>query len=122
MNTADARRMSDELEAYGAESCPRLDDADIVVLYSCVVREAAEVKVHNELERIRRLKVKRPSMRVALAGCMVEDDTVALSRRYPFIDRYFSPKLDLPISLQVADFLDLDHYYRQDPEDAERFP
>src|SRR5687768_5371376 len=69
MNTADARRMSDELAGYGGEAVPKIDDADVVVLYSCVVRQAAEVKVHNELERIRRIKVKRPSMRVALAGC-----------------------------------------------------
>lgn len=122
MNTADARRMSDELAVYGGEACDRLDEADVVVLYSCVVRQAAEVKVHNELERIGHIKARRPSMRVALAGCMVEDDTAELARRYPFVDRYFSPKIDLPIRLQVADFLDLDAYYRIEPPDAERFP
>lgn len=120
MNTADARRMSDELEQYGAEPCSRVDDADVVVLYSCVVRQAAQTKVHNELERLRHLKQRRPGMRVALAGCMVEDDTAALARQYPFVDRYFSPKLDLPIRDQVFDFLDLDERYRLDPEDAER--
>ncbi len=120
MNTADARRMSDELEQYGAEPVKRLDDADAVVLYSCVVRQAAQTKVHNELEQIRRLKRQRPGLRVALAGCMVEDDTGALARQYPFVDRYLSPKIDLPISDQVADFLDLDERYRLDPEDAER--
>jgi tRNA-2-methylthio-N6-dimethylallyladenosine synthase len=122
MNTADARRMNDELTGYGGEAVTKVDDADIVILYSCVVREAAEVKVHNELEQLRRLKAKRPSMHVALAGCMVEDDTTQLAKRYPFIDRYFSPKIDLPISLQVADFLDLDSYYRNTPEGGEAFP
>lgn len=121
MNTADARRMRDELAGFGGEACERVDDADVVVLYSCVVRQAAETKVHNELERIRRIKAQRPSMRVALAGCMVEDDTAHLARRYPFIDRYFSPKLDLPIADQVFDFLDLDAPYRLDPEDGQRF-
>jgi len=120
MNTADARRMSDELELYGGEPSEQLADADVVVLYSCVVRQAAQTKVHNELERIRHLKRRRPGMRVALAGCMVEDDTTALAHQYPFIDRFLSPKLDLPIRDQVFDFLDLDERYRLDPEDAER--
>src|SRR5438093_3044016 len=107
MNTADARRMSDELEQYGGERCERIEDADAVVLYSCVVRQAAQNKVHNELEQIRRVKQRRPGMRVALAGCMVQDDAAGLARKYPFIDRYFSPKIDLPIRNQVFDFLDL---------------
>lgn len=120
MNTADARRMSEELAHYGGEACERVDDADVVVLYSCVVREAAQNKVHNELEQIRQIKRGRPSMRVALAGCMVEDDRSELARRYGFIDRFLSPKIDLPLGDQVADFLDLDERYRLDPEDGER--
>lgn len=120
MNTADARRMSDELELYGAEPSDRVEDADAIVLYSCVVRQAAQVRVHNELERIGRLKRQRPGVRVALAGCMVEDATAALARQYPFIDRFLSPKIDLPVGDQVFDFLDLDQRYRLDPEDAER--
>src|SRR5688500_16219888 len=82
MNTADARRMSEELAHCGGEPCDQVADADVVVLYSCVVREAAQNKVHNELEQIRQMKRRRPSMRVALAGCMVEDDRSALSSRY----------------------------------------
>jgi tRNA-2-methylthio-N6-dimethylallyladenosine synthase len=120
MNTADARRMSEELAQYGGEACDRVEDADAVVLYSCVVREAAQNKVHNELEQIRQIKRRRPSMRVALAGCMVEDDRTELARRYGFVDRFLSPKLDLPLGDQVADFLDLDERYRVDPEDGER--
>ena len=112
--------MSDELSDLGGEEVLRVDDADAVVLYSCVVRQAAQDKVHNELEQLRRLKVRRPSLRVALAGCMVEDDTTALGRKYPFIDRFLSPKLDLPVRDQVFDFLDLDERYRLDPEDGVR--
>jgi len=121
MNTADARRASEELALYGGEPCDRVEDADAVVLYSCVVRQAAQVKVHNELERIRRIKTTRPGMRVGLAGCMVEDDVSALARQYPFIDRFISPKIDLPVRDQIVDFLDLDDRYRCDPSDAERF-
>ena len=65
MNTADARRASDELELYGGEACSRLEDADVVVLYSCVVRQAAQTKVHNELERIRQLD-RTPAQRNTL--------------------------------------------------------
>jgi tRNA-2-methylthio-N6-dimethylallyladenosine synthase len=121
MNTADARRASDELELYGGEACERIEDADVVVLYSCVVRQAAQTKVHNELERIRKLKAGRPSMRIGLAGCMVEDDVTALAQQYPFVDRFISPKIDLPVRDQIVDMLDLDERYRSDPEDAERY-
>jgi tRNA-2-methylthio-N6-dimethylallyladenosine synthase len=120
MNTADARRMSDELTLIGGEEVPGVQDADAVVLYSCVVRQAAQDKVHNELEQLRQLKRQRPSLRVALAGCMVEDDTASLGKKYPFIDRFLSPKLDFPIRDQVVDFLDLDQRYRLEPDDAER--
>ncbi|MPZ13426.1 MAG: MiaB/RimO family radical SAM methylthiotransferase [Chloroflexi bacterium] len=120
MNTADARRIGDELEAVGGMAVPHLEDADIVILYSCVVRHAAQETVHNELIRVGQAKRQRPSMRVALAGCMVEDDTVELARRYPFIDRFLSPKTDLPVRDQVVDLLDLDERYRVDPSDAER--
>jgi tRNA-2-methylthio-N6-dimethylallyladenosine synthase len=120
MNTADARRMSDELAQYGGEPTDRIEDADVVVLYSCVVRQAAQNKVHGELERIRGVKRDRPGMRVALAGCMVEEDRASLGKRYPFVDRLLSPKIDLPVKDQVVDFLDLDERYRLDPEDAER--
>jgi len=119
MNTADARRMSDELEQYGGEPCDGIDEADIVVLYSCVVREAAQTKVHNELEQLRQAKRQRPSMRIALAGCMVEDDRESLAHRYSFVDRFLSPKVDLPLSHQVADFLDMEERYRVEPDDAE---
>jgi tRNA-2-methylthio-N6-dimethylallyladenosine synthase len=120
MNTADARRMSDELASYGAEPSDRVEDADVVVLYSCVVRQAAQNKVHGELERIRGIKRERPGMRVALAGCMVEEDRAGLGKKYPFIDRFLSPKVDLPVRDQVVDFLDLDQRYRVEPDDAQR--
>jgi tRNA-2-methylthio-N6-dimethylallyladenosine synthase len=92
----------------------------VVVLYSCVVRQAAQNKVHGELERIRGVKRERPRMRVALAGCMVEEDRETLGKRYPFVDRFLSPKVDLSVKDQVVDFLDLDERYRLDPDDAER--
>ena len=54
MNEADARRLGDELDLVGFEACEAADAADLVVLYSCVVRESAENKVHDQLMRAAR--------------------------------------------------------------------
>ena len=52
MNEADARRLSDELDLVGFAPSDSVDQADLVVLYSCVVRQAAENKVHGQLLRL----------------------------------------------------------------------
>jgi tRNA-2-methylthio-N6-dimethylallyladenosine synthase len=122
MNEADARRLSDELDVIGFEPAAAADDADLVVLYSCVVRQAAENKVHNQLMRLRDVKRERPSMRIALAGCMAGDETTALQQTYPWVDAFISPKADVSLRNQVLDLLDLDTRYRLEPADAQRAP
>src|SRR5688572_5283558 len=122
MNEADARRLSDELDIIGFEPAAAADDADLVVLYSCVVRQAAENKVHNQLMRLRDVKRERPSMRIALAGCMAGDETTALQQTYPWVDAFISPKADVSLRNQVLDLLDLDTRYRLEPADAQRAP
>lgn len=122
MNEADARRLGDELDLVGFTPCQGADDADLVVLYSCVVRQAAENKVHNQLMRLRDTKRHRPALKIALAGCMAGEETTHLQRTYPWVDLFVSPKADVSLRNQVLDLLDLDARYRLEPDDAQRTP
>jgi tRNA-2-methylthio-N6-dimethylallyladenosine synthase len=122
MNEADARRLGDELDLVGFEPCDSADAADLVVLYSCVVRQAAENKVHNQLVRLRDVKRHRPSLKIALAGCMAGEETTHLQRTYPWVDLFVSPKADISLRNQILDLLDLDERYRLEPEGAQRVP
>ncbi|HZR97254.1 MAG TPA: tRNA (N6-isopentenyl adenosine(37)-C2)-methylthiotransferase MiaB [Chloroflexota bacterium] len=122
MNEADARRLGDELDLVGFEACDAPDAADLVVLYSCVVRQAAENKVHNQLMRLRDVKRQRPALKIALAGCMAGEATAALQQTYPFVDLFISPKADISLRNQLLDLLDLGERYRQEPEGAQRTP
>ncbi len=122
MNEADARRLADELDVVGFAPSASPEEADLVVLYSCVVRQAAENKVHNQLVRLRDVKRRRPGLRIALAGCLAGDETAALQRAYPWVDLFVSPKADISLRNQVLDLLDLDTRYRLEPADAQRAP
>ena len=88
MNEADARRLGDELDLVGFEPAESVEAADLAVLYSCVVRQAAENKVHNQLMRLRDVKRHRPGLKIALAGCMAGEETTHLQRAYPWVDLF----------------------------------
>src|SRR4030081_3940805 len=70
MNVADSRRLAESLEQYGLTAAETPAAADIVVLYSCVVRQGAEDRVHNQLHDLKRLKAQRPGLKVVVAGCV----------------------------------------------------
>src|SRR3954468_15768894 len=70
MNTSDARKLSEELEGQGFRETEKARSADLVVLYSCMVRQHAEDKVRSKLGELRLLKRDRPSTRIAVAGCV----------------------------------------------------
>jgi tRNA-2-methylthio-N6-dimethylallyladenosine synthase len=118
MNTADSRRLAAELEGYGYEVADSPDQSDLVVLYSCMVRQHAEDKVHNQLALLRRLKGMRPWTRVVLAGCIGEPEY--WRKKYPFVDFFLSPGQDLSIRAKLADLLELQEYYRLEPAEAIR--
>ena len=120
MNTSDARRVSEELEERGFEETDSRDSADLVVLYSCMVRQHAEDKVRNQLADLRRLKQQKPSTRIAVAGCVGDVDD--WQRKYPFVDFFLSPGQDLTVRERLADLVELDQYYRIEPRDAARTP
>jgi tRNA-2-methylthio-N6-dimethylallyladenosine synthase len=94
MNVADSQRLGSALERLGYEFTGRAEDADVIVLNTCVVRQSAEDKAAGRLNSLKPLKTKRPGLVINLMGCMVGiRDAERLHDRFPFVD-VFSPPSD----------------------------
>jgi tRNA-2-methylthio-N6-dimethylallyladenosine synthase len=120
MNVADSRRLAESLERYGLDAAETPAAADVVVLYSCVVRQGAEDRVHGQLHALKQLKAQRPSLKVVVAGCV--SDIPDWRARYPFVDLIAEPGQDLTVRDRLVDLLDLSERYRFDPDQAVRIP
>ncbi len=90
MNRADSRRAASELEGLGYREAARPEEADLILLNSCVVRQSAEDKVVGRLSSLRSLKARRPQAAVVLMGCLV-GDVQALAQRFPYVDLFLRP-------------------------------
>jgi len=92
MNHSDSEEMAGALLAAGCAESGSLEDADLVVINSCAIREAAEQKVIGRMGQLASLKRARPGTRVVLTGCAVrEDNRPALAKRYPAVDLFLRP-------------------------------
>src|ERR1700726_702005 len=96
MNVYDSQRMADTLAPEGYVETATADDADLVILNTCHIREKAAEKVFSELGSIRRLKRQRQReggrMLVAVAGCVAQAEGEEIQRRAPFVDIVFGPQ------------------------------
>jgi tRNA-2-methylthio-N6-dimethylallyladenosine synthase len=120
MNVADSRRLAESLEKYGLSAAEGPHAADVVVLYSCVVRQQAEDRVHGQLHALQKMKAARPNMKVVVAGCVT--DQADWQQRYPYVDLIAEPGQDLTVRDRLIDLLDLSERYRFDPDQAIRVP
>jgi tRNA-2-methylthio-N6-dimethylallyladenosine synthase len=94
MNVADSQRVGSALEGLGYSFTGTLEDADVIVLNTCVVRQSAEDKAYGRLSSIKPLKTKNPALVVNLMGCLVGiRDNEKLRARFPYVD-VFSPPSD----------------------------
>ncbi|HEX5826885.1 MAG TPA: tRNA (N6-isopentenyl adenosine(37)-C2)-methylthiotransferase MiaB [Candidatus Limnocylindrales bacterium] len=92
MNKSDSEEMAGRLLAAGCAEAPSMDRADLVVINTCAIREAAEAKVIGRQGHLGRLKQANPSMRVVMTGCSVrESNRGGLARRYPAVDLFLRP-------------------------------
>ena len=108
MNTADSERLGSALEQMGLTAAARPNDADVVVLNSCVVRQSAEDKVTGTLNLTQPLRKKRPDAVLALTGCMVGPRTDELQKRFPHVDLFLRPQQFEPLLELVGERLGLD--------------
>src|SRR5690606_10189238 len=90
MNVYDSQRMSDALAADGYEDTDRVEDADLVLLNTCHIREKAAEKVYSELGRLRTLKTERAArgqeMVIGVAGCVAQAEGREIIRRQNAVD------------------------------------
>jgi tRNA-2-methylthio-N6-dimethylallyladenosine synthase len=91
MNKAESERLSGYLEHLGYRSTSIAEEADLIILNSCVVRQSAENRVINKLHSIKALKKKRPQTTVVLTGCLVGPETAKLTYDFPFVDHLLGP-------------------------------
>ncbi|MBT3237233.1 MAG: tRNA (N6-isopentenyl adenosine(37)-C2)-methylthiotransferase MiaB [Rhodospirillaceae bacterium] len=96
MNVYDSGRMTDVLAPLGYESATEPDDADMVILNTCHIREKAAEKVYSELGRLRLLREKKQArgddMILAVAGCVAQAEGDEILARAPYVDMVFGPQ------------------------------
>jgi tRNA-2-methylthio-N6-dimethylallyladenosine synthase len=94
MNVADSQRVASSLESLGYAAVHKAEEADVIVLNTCVVRQSAEDKALGRLNSLRPLKEMRPDLVINLMGCLVGvKGNAKLEERFPFVD-VFSPPSD----------------------------
>jgi tRNA-2-methylthio-N6-dimethylallyladenosine synthase len=92
MNRSDSEEMAGRLLASGCPEAATLEDADLVVINTCAIREGAEQKVIGRQGHLARLKAANPGLRIVLTGCSVrEPDRAGLRKRYPAVDLFLRP-------------------------------
>jgi tRNA-2-methylthio-N6-dimethylallyladenosine synthase len=96
MNVYDSERMRDVLAPLGYAETPSPEEADLVILNTCHIREKAAEKVYSELGKIRKMKQARSEqggeMLIAVAGCVAQAEGEEIVRRAPTVDLVFGPQ------------------------------
>jgi len=92
MNSSDSEEMAGRLLVAGCGEAATMDAADLIVINTCAIREAAEAKVIGRQGQLRALKRTNPSLRVVMTGCSVREmDRSRLAKRYPAVDLFLRP-------------------------------
>ncbi len=93
MNEYDSDKMADVLrESHGFELTNNADEADLLLVNTCSIREKAQEKVFSELGRWRPLKEKRPGVMIGVGGCVASQEGEGITKRAPFVDVVFGPQ------------------------------
>lgn len=92
MNEYDSSRMFDLLKTVGFEKVESPDNADVLLLNTCSIREKAQEKVFSELGRWRAYKDKRPNVVIGVGGCVASQEGNAIRERAPYVDLVFGPQ------------------------------
>lgn len=119
MNEAESSKVEAMLNQVGYSRTELETEADVIVLNSCVVRQAAEDKVAGKIGSLVRTKRNNPDLRIALTGCMVTGQETSLRQRFPHVDLFFEPSDFARLEEIVPELADADgdlaelpHYYQ----------
>ncbi len=91
MNEHDSERMAGVLKGQEYVQTEDAATADVIILNTCSIREKAEQKFYSELGRLRSLKLERPGLRIAVAGCIAQQEGKNILSRAPYVDMIFGP-------------------------------
>ena len=89
MNEHDSERLAGLLVADGLVPAASDDDADVIVLNTCTIRENADLKLYSALGQLKALKEERPSLQIAVGGCMAQKDRGTILERADWVDVVF---------------------------------
>jgi tRNA-2-methylthio-N6-dimethylallyladenosine synthase len=92
MNEHDSEKMLGLLSIEGYERSQSPENADLIIFNTCAIREKAEQKFFSQLGRIRLMKKNRRNLKIAVAGCVAQEEKEKLLRRAPFVDFIFGPQ------------------------------
>ncbi len=92
MNVYDSERMGEALAGEGYEATDRAEDADMILLNTCHIREKAAEKVYSELGRFRPLKEAKPDLKIGVAGCVAQAEGAEIMARQPMVDLVVGPQ------------------------------
>jgi len=112
MNVADSQRVASALERLGYRATPAAEQADVIVLNTCVVRQSAEESAYGRLHSLRPLKQQRPELVINLMGCLVGvKGNPGLQETFPFVDVFSPPSDPSPL---------LEHLLQREGQDLQR--
>ena len=92
MNVYDSERMAEVLAGSGYEQTNDSQDADMILLNTCHIREKAAEKIYSELGRFKALKAARPDLKIGVAGCVAQAEGEEIIRRQPMVDLVVGPQ------------------------------
>jgi tRNA-2-methylthio-N6-dimethylallyladenosine synthase len=93
MNEYDSEKMADVLrESHGYELTASPEEADLLLVNTCSIREKAQEKVFSELGRWKQLKQRRPGVKIGVGGCVASQEGDGITKRAPFVDVVFGPQ------------------------------
>ncbi len=92
MNVYDSERMAEAMGGEGYVQTDRPDDADMILLNTCHIREKAAEKVYSELGRFRPLKADKPDLKIGVAGCVAQAEGAEIMARQPLVDLVVGPQ------------------------------
>ena len=92
MNVYDSERMAEAMGAQGYVNVDRPEEADMILLNTCHIREKAAEKVYSELGRLKPLKATNPELKIGVAGCVAQAEGEEIMRRQPAVDMVVGPQ------------------------------
>ena len=92
MNVYDSERMAEALGGKGYVATDKPDDADMILLNTCHIREKAAEKVYSDLGRLRGFKAANPDLKIGVAGCVAQAEGGEIMRRMPMVDLVVGPQ------------------------------